>query len=59
MKVRMLSIAAAIFAGYLVFGDALQASKTTSPEYFVNELGRGIGQMVTGLGTSIGQLIRG
>ena len=59
MFVRRLSIAAAILAGYLVFGDALNTSKTSSPQSFVNELGRGIGQMVTGVGTSISRVFQG
>jgi len=53
MFVKRLSIAAAIIAGYLVLGDAFHDSKTASPEGFVNELGRGVGQIVTGVGNSI------
>ncbi len=59
MFVKRLSIAAAILAGYLVFGDVLTDSNTSSPQNFVNELVRGIEQVVTGVGTNISRMIWG
>ena len=59
MKYRMLTAAVVLLAGYLVFGDFIQASFLSTPEAFVSDVGRGIGDAITGIASGFGSLIWG
>ncbi|MGI9394162.1 MAG: hypothetical protein ACR2OY_05905 [Boseongicola sp.] len=59
MNIRLLTAAVILLAGYFVFGDFVQASILSTPESFVSNVGRGIGETITGIATGFGSLIWG
>ncbi|MGI9390044.1 MAG: hypothetical protein ACR2O1_08310 [Boseongicola sp.] len=59
MNIRLLTAAVILLAGYFAFGDFVQASIMSTPESFVANIGRGIGDTITGIATGFGNLIWG
>jgi len=59
MSYRLLTAAVVLLAGYFAFGDFFQASVLSAPESFVSEVGRGIGDTITGIASSVGSLLWG
>ena len=59
MNLRFWAVAVTLLAGYLVFGDFIQASVLTTPESFVASVGRGIGGAVTGIANTFSGLFWG
>ena len=59
MNMRLLSIAVVGLAGFLAFGDFIHASIVHTPESFVSDVGRGIGNAITGVVTGFTGLFWG
>lgn len=53
MNSRIIAAAVVLLAGYLAFGDTIQASWFTTPENFVGDVGRGIGTAISGAATTL------
>ncbi len=45
-----------LLAGYLAFGDIIAASRLSTPQTFVADIGRTIGDTVTGIGARVSAL---
>ena len=59
MNLRYWAVAVVVLAGYLVFGDFIQASLLSTPESFVASVGRGIGGAVSGIASTFTGLFWG
>lgn len=59
MQMRLLALALFLLAGYLTFGDYVQASMFSTPESFVADVGRGIGSAISGIASSFGYMLWG
>lgn len=59
MGVRFVSVAAAALLGYLYFGGFLTANMMITPENWVNEIGRGIGQSIMAVRAGVTSMIGG
>ena len=59
MTKRFVILGVVLLACYLAFGNQILASQTSTPESFFNGLGRGVGDVISGVANQIGQMFWG